>query len=126
MLTWTRCIAAPTPVYTITLTSSGIATLDGEKVSEPGLTPARARVAALAEVRINAAYPARPVRVLAKEWDGSPWPLIVAVDGAVTTLDLDSMAALLGVPGGAAAASDCILWPTVFSALRRTILRPAR
>lgn len=75
----------PTPVYTITLTASGVATLDGEEVVGAGRTPAQARIAALAEVRIKAAYHGRPVRVLAKEPNGS-WPLIVAADGSVITL----------------------------------------
>ncbi|MFD0270865.1 hypothetical protein ACFVGY_30520 [Streptomyces sp. NPDC127106] len=74
------------PVFTITLTSSGVATLDGEEVSAPGLTPEQARLAALAEVRIKAAFHGRPVRVVAKEATGV-WPLIVDVDGSVTTLD---------------------------------------
>ncbi|MYT25944.1 hypothetical protein GTW69_37705 [Streptomyces sp. SID7760] len=76
----------PTPVFIITLTSSGIATLDGEEVSPPGLTLKEARLAALAEVRIKAAFHGRPVRVIAKEADGA-WPLIVDVDGSVSTLD---------------------------------------
>ncbi|MFF4392933.1 hypothetical protein ACFY0G_40365 [Streptomyces sp. NPDC001552] len=76
----------PTPVFTITLSSSGIATLDGEEVSSPGLTLKEARLAALAEVRIKAAFHGRPVRVIAKEADGA-WPLIVDVDGSVSTLD---------------------------------------
>ncbi|MFI9005530.1 hypothetical protein [Streptomyces sp. NPDC053541] len=42
---------------------------------------------ALAEVRIRAAYHGRPVRALAKEPDGSAWPLIVDIDGSVTVLD---------------------------------------
>ncbi|MFF4320565.1 hypothetical protein [Streptomyces sp. NPDC001568] len=74
-----------TPVYTITLTESGVATLDGEEIVGAGHTPAQARIAALAEVRIKAAYHGRPVRVLAKEPNGS-WPLIVAADGSVITL----------------------------------------
>lgn len=76
-----------TPIYTITVSSNGAATVDGEKVTEPGANPDRARVEALAEVRIKAAFMGRPVRVNAKEADGSTWPLIVAVDGTVTTLD---------------------------------------
>ncbi|MFK0296623.1 hypothetical protein ACIQU6_39985 [Streptomyces sp. NPDC090442] len=74
------------PVYTITVNSNGAAALDGEEVTKPGLDPNEARVAALAEVRIKAAFHGRPVRVLAKEADGATWPLIVAVDGTVTTL----------------------------------------
>ncbi|MFI7142849.1 hypothetical protein ACIBQ5_35660 [Streptomyces massasporeus] len=76
-----------TPIYTITVSSNGAAALDGEEITGPGGDPAEARVAALAEVRIKAALRGRPVRVNAKEADGSTWPLIVAVDGSVTTLD---------------------------------------
>ncbi|MGW2895916.1 hypothetical protein ACWDAO_15175 [Streptomyces sp. NPDC001212] len=76
-----------TPIYTITVGSNGAASLDGEEITGPGGDPAEARVAALAEVRIKAALRGRPVRVNAKEADGSTWPLIVAVDGSVTTLD---------------------------------------
>jgi len=76
-----------TPIYTITVSSNGAASLDGEEITGPGNDPAEARVAALAEVRIKAALRGRPVRVIAKEADGSTWPLIVAVDGSVTTLD---------------------------------------
>lgn len=76
-----------TPIYTITVSSNGAASLDGEEITGPGNDPAEARVAALAEVRIKAALRGRPVRVNAKEADGSTWPLIVAVDGSVTTLD---------------------------------------
>ncbi|MFH8986402.1 hypothetical protein [Streptomyces varsoviensis] len=76
----------PTPVYTITLSSSGTATVDGEEITSGGDADA-ARLAALAEVRIKAALHGRPVRAVAKDQDGSAWPLIVAVDGTVTTLD---------------------------------------
>ncbi|MGW2227453.1 hypothetical protein [Streptomyces formicae] len=77
----------PTPVYTITLSASGTATVDGEEVTSSGGDANAARLAALAEVRIKAALHNRPVRAIAKEQDGSAWPLIVAVDGTVTTLD---------------------------------------
>ncbi|MFF5809108.1 hypothetical protein [Streptomyces sp. NPDC012746] len=76
-----------TPVYTITVSADGAASVNGERVTDEGLDPSAARVAALAEVRIKAAFYGRPVRVIAKEADGSAWPLIVAVDGSVTTLD---------------------------------------
>ncbi|MFJ9427856.1 hypothetical protein [Streptomyces sp. NPDC101249] len=76
----------PTPVYTIMLNSSGTATVDGEEITSGGDVNA-ARLAALAEVRIKAALHGRPVRAVAKDQDGSAWPLIVAVDGTVTTLD---------------------------------------
>ncbi|MGK5543372.1 hypothetical protein ACSNOH_01305 [Streptomyces sp. URMC 127] len=73
------------PVYTITVSSTGHATLDGEPVQAvPGQEP---RVAALAEVRVKAALHGQPVRVTAKEPDGTVWPLIVDTDGTVTTLD---------------------------------------
>ncbi|MER7316242.1 hypothetical protein [Streptomyces halstedii] len=77
----------PTPVYTIMLSSSGTATVDGEEITSGGGDVNAARLAALAEVRIKAALHGRPVRAVAKEQDGSAWPLIVAVDGTVTTLD---------------------------------------
>ncbi|MBT2482929.1 hypothetical protein [Streptomyces sp. ISL-94] len=74
-----------TPVHTITLTTSGVS-IDGEPVSvPPGDLPA-ARRAALAEIRVRAALRGRPVRVTAKEPDGSAWPLVVDPDGNVTTL----------------------------------------
>ncbi|MCY0963410.1 hypothetical protein [Streptomyces sp. H27-H5] len=76
----------PTPIFTITVSAHGAASVDGEEITAPGLTSAEARVAALAEIRIKAAYHGRPVRVLAKEADGTAWPLIVGVDGAVTTV----------------------------------------
>ncbi|MEU6467494.1 hypothetical protein [Streptomyces sp. NPDC046976] len=76
-----------TPVYTITISAAGAAAVNGEQVTEPGLDPNAARVAALAEVRIKAAFHGRPVRALAKEADGSAWPLIVDTDGTVTALD---------------------------------------
>ncbi|GHH56220.1 hypothetical protein [Streptomyces candidus] len=76
-----------TPIYTITVSSNGIAAVNGEEVTEPGLDAAEARVRALAEVRIKAAFHGRPVRVLAKEADGAAWPLIVDVNGDVVTLN---------------------------------------
>ncbi|MFZ4138517.1 hypothetical protein [Streptomyces koyangensis] len=75
------------PVYTITVSSNGVAAVNGERVTEPGLDTTEARVRALAEVRIKAAFHGRPVRVLAKEADGTAWPLIVDADGDVVTLD---------------------------------------
>ncbi|WP_367138993.1 MULTISPECIES: hypothetical protein [Streptomyces] len=75
-----------TPHYTITVSSSGDGTLDGEPVqAAPGQ---ELRVAALAEVRVKAALHGRPVRVTAKEPDGTVWPLIVDTDGRVTTLEI--------------------------------------
>ncbi|MCT9093909.1 hypothetical protein N4G70_34390 [Streptomyces sp. ASQP_92] len=76
-----------TPIYTITVSSNGVAAVNGEEVTEPGLNANEARVRALAEVRIKAAFHGRPVRVLAKEADGAAWPLIVDVNGDVMTLD---------------------------------------
>ncbi|WP_137235530.1 hypothetical protein [Streptomyces sp. BPSDS2] len=76
-----------TPVYTITVSVDGVASINGERVTEEGLDPSAARVAALSEIVIKAALHGRPVRVLAKEADGSTWPLIVDVNGTVTTLD---------------------------------------
>ncbi|MFD6280687.1 hypothetical protein ACFWFI_34740 [Streptomyces sp. NPDC060209] len=76
-----------TPIYTITVSSNGVAAVNGEEVTEPGLDANEARVRALAEVRIKAAFHGRPVRVLAKEADGAAWPLIVDVNGDVMTLD---------------------------------------
>ncbi|MGW2599510.1 hypothetical protein [Streptomyces klenkii] len=74
-----------TPHYTITVATSGDATLDGAPVhAVPGQAP---RVAALAEVRVKAALHGRAVRVTAKEPDGTVWPLLVDTDGTVTTLD---------------------------------------
>ncbi|MFE0654361.1 hypothetical protein ACFVZH_38085 [Streptomyces sp. NPDC059534] len=75
------------PVYTITINANGIAAVNGEEITTPGLTVQQARVAALAEVRIKAAYHGRPVRALAKEADGTAWPLIVDTDGSVTALN---------------------------------------
>ncbi|MFJ3673670.1 hypothetical protein ACIPSE_45235 [Streptomyces sp. NPDC090106] len=75
-----------TPIYTITVTATGAASVNGEEITGPGFDPAAARIAALAEIRIKAAFAGRPVRVIAKEADGAAWPLIVAEDGTVTTL----------------------------------------
>lgn len=75
------------PVYTITIASTGAAMVDGQTVTDPGTTQQAARVAALAEVRVRAAFHGRPVRALVKDLDGSGLPLIVGVDGTTTTLD---------------------------------------
>ncbi|MFF6852744.1 hypothetical protein [Streptomyces antimycoticus] len=74
-----------TPIYTITVTESGHADIDGQPILTPGAGIAEARVAALEEIRIKAALHGRPVRVLAKEPNGA-WPMIVDTDGAVQTL----------------------------------------
>ncbi|MER7112258.1 hypothetical protein [Streptomyces sp. NPDC000229] len=71
-----------TPVVTILLSADGSVSVNGEVLPTDG----DPRVAGLAEVRIKAAFLGRPVRVVAKEPDGSVWALIVDVDGAVTPL----------------------------------------
>ncbi|ORT61255.1 hypothetical protein [Streptomyces sp. CB03238] len=71
-----------TPVVTILLSADGSVSVNGEVLPTEG----DPRVAGLAEVRIKAAFLGRPVRVIAKEPDGSVWALIVDVDGAVTPL----------------------------------------
>ncbi|MEU5067641.1 hypothetical protein AB0G95_26835 [Streptomyces virginiae] len=76
-----------TPLYTITLTGSGVS-IDGEPVGVPAGDLPAARLAALAEIRVRAALRGRPVRVTAKEPDGSAWPLVVDPDGRVTTLSV--------------------------------------
>ncbi|MGW4253367.1 hypothetical protein [Streptomyces californicus] len=75
-----------TPVYTITIASSGAAMVDGEDVTAPGTDHQAARVAALAEVRIKAALHGRPVRAIVKDVDGTALHLVVGVDGTTTTL----------------------------------------
>lgn len=73
-----------TPVYTIVISATGEATVDGEQVENlPGQD---ARTSALADIRVRAARRGHPVRINAKEPDGSVWPLIVDHDGAVTPL----------------------------------------
>ncbi|MFJ9195833.1 hypothetical protein [Streptomyces globisporus] len=74
-----------TPVYTIVIRESGEASVDGHQVETlPGQD---ARDAALALIQEKAARLDRPVRVNAKEPDGSTWPLIVDWDGEVTPLE---------------------------------------
>ncbi|MEU9237106.1 hypothetical protein [Streptomyces subrutilus] len=85
-MTTTDPVTIPaTPVYTITVTGSGVS-IDGEPITAPAGDLAAARRAALAEIRVRAALRGRPVRVTAKEPDGSAWPIIVDPDGNVTTL----------------------------------------
>ncbi|MEV4440671.1 hypothetical protein AB0K09_16920 [Streptomyces sp. NPDC049577] len=85
-----------TPVYTIVISTTGEATIDGEQVEHlPGQD---ARTAALADIRVRAARRGHPVRINAKEPDGSVWPLIVDHDGAVTPLDAPHPAALPAAP----------------------------
>ncbi|MGW1624292.1 hypothetical protein [Streptomyces sp. NPDC002172] len=74
-----------TPVYTIVITEDDQASVDGQSVEK--LHGQDAREAALADVRERAARRGHPVRVNAKEPDGSVWPLIVDYDGAVTPLE---------------------------------------
>ncbi|MEU8550438.1 hypothetical protein AB0C81_26240 [Streptomyces roseoverticillatus] len=73
-----------TPVYTIVISAAGEATIEGEPV-EP-LPGQDGRTSALAEIRVRAAKRGHPIRINAKEPDGSVWPLIVDHDGAVTPL----------------------------------------
>ncbi|MGI5353627.1 hypothetical protein ACQEU8_36445 [Streptomyces sp. CA-250714] len=74
-----------TPVYTIVISENDEASVDGHPVDKlPGQD---ARAAALANIQERAARLDRPVRVTAKEPDGSSWPLIVDYDGEVTPLD---------------------------------------
>ncbi|MEU8779839.1 hypothetical protein [Streptomyces sp. NPDC048606] len=74
-----------TPVYTIVITASGVY-IDGDRIIGPtGDLPA-ARRAALTDIRVRAALRGRPVRVTAREPDGTSWPLIVDADGNLTTL----------------------------------------
>ncbi|MEV7415000.1 hypothetical protein [Streptomyces sp. NPDC089919] len=73
------------PVYAVGIGGDGVATVDGVAVTGAGTPAGAARVAALAEVRVKAAWHGRPVRVVAADADGERY-LIVGVDGAVTTL----------------------------------------
>ncbi|MGW1072747.1 hypothetical protein [Streptomyces sp. NPDC002537] len=74
-----------TPVYTIVISVTGEASIDGEQVENlPGQD---ARTSALADIAVRAARRGHPVRINAKEPDGAVWPLIVDHDGAVTPLD---------------------------------------
>ncbi len=70
----------PSPVISIVLMADGSVSVDGEALS----TSEDARVAGLREATIKAAFLGRPVRVNAKEVDGSTWPLFVDPDGTVT------------------------------------------
>ncbi|MFF2548376.1 hypothetical protein ACFVUY_38265 [Kitasatospora sp. NPDC058063] len=75
------------PLYTVTLTSAGGALLNGEEVPvPPGADLHEVRISALREVQIKAALLDRPVRVTAKEPDGSVWHMIVPVVGSPITL----------------------------------------
>ncbi|MEV8628613.1 hypothetical protein [Streptomyces sp. NPDC051079] len=73
------------PVYTVTLTATG-AFIDGDPVPGASPDPDASRRAALAELYVKAALHGRPVRFLAKEADGTTWPMIMGTDGRVLTL----------------------------------------
>lgn len=73
----------PAPLVTIVLSSNGTATVDNTPVPPP-LPGQDIRTAALIEVTVRAARMGRAVRAVAKEPNGSVWPLIVDVDGTVT------------------------------------------
>ncbi|WP_432094906.1 hypothetical protein [Streptomyces sp. bgisy100] len=73
----------PSPVLTIVLMTDGSVSVDGDPVP-PGDDP---RAAGLREATVKAAFLGRPVRVNAKEPDGSLWPLVVGPDGAVTAVE---------------------------------------
>ncbi|WP_432017658.1 hypothetical protein [Streptomyces hydrogenans] len=75
-----------TPVYTITVTANG-ADIDGEPVHAPAGDSDAARREALSEIQVKAALRGRPVRVTAKEIDGTSWAMIVDSNGDVVTLD---------------------------------------
>lgn len=73
-----------TPVYSVILSISGPATINGEPVEAlPGHDP---RMAVIAELRRRAALRGRPVRASAKEINGVLRPLIVTPDGGVLEL----------------------------------------
>ncbi|WP_411078259.1 hypothetical protein [Streptomyces sp. cmx-10-25] len=73
------------PVYTITLTATG-AYIDGEPVPGASGDPEQSRRAALGEIYVKAALHGRPVRFVAKEADGTTWPMIMDTAGNVLTL----------------------------------------
>ncbi|MGW3424489.1 hypothetical protein [Streptomyces phaeochromogenes] len=75
-----------TPVYTIVISEDDEARIDGQPVAR---LPHHkdARDAAIAELAVRAARRDRPVRAIAKEPDGSVWPIIVDFDAEVTPLD---------------------------------------
>ncbi|WP_432089585.1 hypothetical protein [Streptomyces sp. bgisy095] len=73
------------PVYTVTLTATG-AYIDGTPVPEASGDPEQSRRAALSEIYVKAALHGRPVRFVAKEADGTTWPMIMDTGGGVITL----------------------------------------
>ncbi|MEV6332248.1 hypothetical protein [Streptomyces sp. NPDC051909] len=90
------------PVYTVTLTATG-AYIDGEPVPGASADPEASRRAALAEIYVKAALHGRPVRFLAKEPDGTTWPMIMNTDGKVLTLQMPHPAPPPPAPAPAAA-----------------------
>ncbi|MFD9593071.1 tetratricopeptide repeat protein [Kitasatospora sp. NPDC059973] len=112
-----------TPVYTIILTTLGTAQVDGEEVYVPaGGNP---RLAALAEVRIKAAFHGRPVRAIAKDVDGSVVPLIVAVNGSVALLTRPHPPGPAPVPAPAPAVQAPAPVPTTPAPAPAAVLAPA-
>ncbi len=80
----------PVPAYprlAITLTDSGKAHVDGQPVAVPA--GADLRGAAIAAAAATARAIGRPVRAVAREADGTVWPLIIHPDGT-TREDPDS------------------------------------
>ncbi|MFJ5099248.1 hypothetical protein [Streptomyces sp. NPDC088557] len=73
------------PVYTITLTPTG-AYIDGGPVPGSSSDPDESRLAALREIHVKAAFHGRPVRFVAKEADGTTWPMIMDTAGNAFTL----------------------------------------
>ncbi|MFE5548580.1 hypothetical protein ACFQ71_32810 [Streptomyces sp. NPDC056534] len=73
------------PTYTITLTATG-AYIGGEPVPGASADPEESRRAALREIYVKAALHGRPVRLVAKEADGTTWPMIMDTGGSITTL----------------------------------------
>ncbi|MGW2255410.1 hypothetical protein ACWCXH_35320 [Kitasatospora sp. NPDC001660] len=101
-----------TPLVTIVLSSTGVAMIDGNPMPPP-LPGQQVRTAALIEVSVRAARLGRPVRVLAREADGTDWPLIVDVDGSVTAVPAHPVSAAPALQPAAVAEPD--LFPTVRS-----------
>ncbi|MEU8516343.1 hypothetical protein AB0C76_32890 [Kitasatospora sp. NPDC048722] len=102
------------PLYTVTLTSAGGALLNGEEVPVPPNTDLHeVRIAALREVQIKAALLDRPVRVTAKEVDGTAWYLIVPVDGPPVTLAHPHPRPAAVLPTPAPAPPPAVVRPTL-------------
>ncbi|MFF5924176.1 hypothetical protein ACFY8C_38500 [Streptomyces flavochromogenes] len=73
------------PIYTITLTATG-AYIDGQPVPGSSTDAEESRRAALREIYVKAALHGRAVRLVAKEADGTTWPMIMDTGGNVITL----------------------------------------